>query len=123
MQCEICGRETDKTVRILLDGSHLIACEECSSRGTIEKERKTFFKQKTKETKGILEIEEEIVAGFGKKIRKAREEKGWTIEELGKKTFEKASFLHRIEAESVKPSVQLAKKIEAVFGIKIMEEE
>jgi uncharacterized protein (TIGR00270 family) len=67
----------------------------------------------------ILDVGDEIAAGYGATIRAARERKGLTIEELGKMVFEKASFLHRIEAETAKPDRGLAKKLENALGVKI----
>ncbi len=125
MQCEICGRETTNSTKIVLDGSHLAVCEDCSSYGKPEPTRPSFQRTQTAAVprKRILEIEDDIAPGFGKLIRHAREQRGWTIDELGKKVFEKASFLHRIEAESVKPYYKLTKKLESALGIKIISRE
>ncbi len=121
MQCEICGKETGRGIRIVLDGSHLRVCEGCSGYGKRETMPPAFSKPQYQKTQSILEMGDEIIAGYGKAVRQAREQQGLTIEELGKRVFEKASFLHRIEAETVKPSQQLAKKLEDALNIRIIE--
>ena len=61
-----------------------------------------------------------MVKDFHKVIRKSREKKKLTQEDLAKKLKEKASVIKRIE-DGWEPSVKLIEKIERFFGIKLRE--
>lgn len=131
MQCEICGAEAGKGRTIELDGSTLIVCAECVAFGVEKKplaEATGGAANAPKPTQTIgqpfFEREEfdlglDIVPDFGARIRKAREQKQLTVQELAAKVFEKESVLHRIESQAIKPSDQLIAKLEKALGIKL----
>jgi putative transcription factor len=64
---------------------------------------------------------DELVEDYNVLIRKARESKGWTREELGAKMYEKVSVINRIESGKMEPDIKLAKKFEKTLGITIIE--
>ncbi len=64
----------------------------------------------------------EFVDGYGEIIRKARERLGLTREELGALIQDKASVIKKIENEELKPTIELAKKIEKALKVKILVE-
>ncbi|MCS7143330.1 MAG: multiprotein-bridging factor 1 family protein [Aigarchaeota archaeon] len=64
----------------------------------------------------------DIVDEYGSRIREARERLGLTREELASRIQEKASYVKKIENGEAKPSVSLARKIERVLKIKLLEE-
>lgn len=64
----------------------------------------------------------EFVDGYGEIIRKAREKLGLTREELGALIQDKASVIKKIENEELKPTIELAKKLEKVLKVKILVE-
>lgn len=130
MQCEICGKDSDGCFRIELEGSELIACDECAELGTkiskisvpvIKKKQKPrlevhipFFEKKPKEEAAF-----ELLPDYGKMIRKEREKRGLTMEELGKILYIKGSELNRMEMQTLKPDEMQIKKIEKGLGIKL----
>ncbi|HLD59010.1 MAG TPA: multiprotein-bridging factor 1 family protein [archaeon] len=124
MQCEICGENSRELKKVFIDGTEMLACMECARFG-IEKKSPVF---EGRRERIVLGSEEEfdlglgILKGFGKKIMAARQKKGLTIEELGKKIFESASLLKRIESEHIKPSEKLAAKIEKELQVKLKEQ-
>jgi putative transcription factor len=124
MQCEICGRETDKPARIVVDGSHLEVCSACSTAGKrdepIYPQRPTVRPIKPKK---LLELGEDLSPEFGKKIMQGRQRKGLTFEDLGKLVFEKASHLHRVESQAVDPSPKLVTKLEKALEINLRGED
>jgi putative transcription factor len=61
-----------------------------------------------------------LVKDFSKVIRKSREEKKLTQEELAKRLSEKVSVIKRME-EGWQPSDKLVGKIEKFFGIELKE--
>ena len=112
--CEICGKYVEIARKISTDGCTMLVCEGCSSFGKIIEERsapkvsratepRAF--QRIKQPRGIdsFDAGDTLAKGFGKIIQRARQKKEWTAEELGKKVFEKASTLHRIESQQLKP--------------------
>jgi putative transcription factor len=64
---------------------------------------------------------EEIVENWGDVIRKARQKKKLTIEELASRIMEKGNFMHAIENGRVRPTIEVAKKLEKELGIKLIE--
>ncbi len=62
----------------------------------------------------------EIVPDYDSKIRKAREEMGLTQEVLAKYVGEKVSVIKRIEMGKLKPTIELAKKLEKVLKVTLL---
>ena len=123
MLCEVCGQPAVSLKKILLDGIEMFACEECASLG-IEKEqpreaKKIVFEEM--EVKKTFDLCLDLKKGYGRVISGARQKQGLNLEELGKKIFEPASLLKRIEAEHLKPSDALIKKLEKALQIKLKE--
>ena len=81
MSCEICGA-TGKVFETQIDGATMYACERCAGDNKKDTAQQTlarpFVSQKSSFAQKSFE-EPEFVAGFGKKIRQAREEKKITI--------------------------------------------
>ena len=55
-------------------------------------------------------------------IRKARESKKWSREDLGKKINERVSVITRIETGKMTPDTKLTKKLEKALNINLLEE-
>ncbi|MEM3812196.1 MAG: helix-turn-helix domain-containing protein, partial [Thermoplasmata archaeon] len=68
-----------------------------------------------------LDATEVLVEDFGARIKKAREAKKLTIEDLAKKLLEKKTLLSKIERQESKPDDKLIKKIEKELNIKLKE--
>ncbi len=63
----------------------------------------------------------DLVDDFGARIRKARERRGWSHEQLGNKVSARVPQLHKIEAGQLRPSDDLAKRMERELGITLLE--
>lgn len=63
----------------------------------------------------------DLVEDFGSRIRRAREKRGWSHEQLGNKVSARVPELHKIEAGGLRPSDDLAKRMERELGITLME--
>ncbi|MEM4263660.1 MAG: multiprotein bridging factor aMBF1 [Candidatus Woesearchaeota archaeon] len=128
MNCDICGRDAP-LYTILVEGSELKVCERCSSTGKIIKKpeialpiKKSNKQEPIKKAKTVKELVETIVEDYATRIRKAREKTGMTQKEFAKKINEKESIVHKLETGSFEPPVALAKKLEKLLKIKLIEQ-
>lgn len=124
MQCELCGRE-DELVEAVVEGSILSVCNQCSKYGHVIAIKKTKVAETPKKIELKLEddILEVVVKDYSEKVKKAREGKKLTQEELAKKINEKESLVQKIESGHLEPSLYLAKKLENFLQIKLIEKE
>ncbi len=140
MNCELCGKEIRHYHEVIIDGVTMKVCDECAKYGKEVRHQTIHYPQK-----GVVNIakpvasqlspkapakkrlpeelldDDEPVIDFGKIIKKKREEMGMSQEELAVKLQEKKNLLAKLEREEIKPDKNIAKKIEKILGIKIME--
>ncbi len=131
MECEICGKPiSDNPKRTKIDGSVMAVCDECAKFGAIQKEHpKPKFKNKSKrkqnkssnKSQRSEEPTEELIENYNEIVRKVRESKNWTREELGQKINEKVSVINRIESGKMVPDTKLVKKLEKTLNIELLE--
>ncbi|MGV8176478.1 MAG: multiprotein bridging factor aMBF1 [Candidatus Bilamarchaeaceae archaeon] len=122
MLCEICGNRPAKFV-VAIEGAKITACPSCAHGGKI------LFKlemddgsHEAKVVSASRPIEtEEVVEGYGQIVKRARERKGISIEELGKKLNETSNFIDHVEKEKMLPTIKLAQKLEKELGVKLIE--
>lgn len=120
MECEICGKK-DAVCFVYLEGAKMNSCASCARGG------KVLYYFETDEGGAPAAIsqkartEEDIVEGYGKRIKDARTHINLSIEELGMKIAEKANYLAHVEAEKTLPSLALARKLEKFLKIKLVE--
>jgi putative transcription factor len=71
---------------------------------------------------GVVERVEryEFVEDLGNVVRKAREARFLTREQLAEMVGEKVSTIRRIENNELKPSFELARKLEKVLKVKLL---
>lgn len=122
MECEVCGRSVEKLFYVKIEGSEVYACENCSKFGVLivqgaQKKQATFKYPQFREEKTV-----EYVENYGEAIRNARQRRGLTQEELGKLINEKMSVIARLESEKMVPTAELAKKLEKLLDIQLLEE-
>ena len=135
MECEICGKSVpdNNPIRAKIEGSVMVVCKECSKLGTIQKAppKPKYVKQNKKSKSKPQsrpknysrndEPTEELVEDYEMKIRRAREAKDWSREDLGKKINERVSVITRIETGKMTPDSKLTKKFEKALDIKLLE--
>ena len=131
MRCEICGKSIeDRPLRTKIDGSIMEVCEDCSKFGKIQKtppkREKIIIKRPKPANKNIQrrkrdEPTEELVEDYNTIIRKKREEQKWSREYLGNKINEKVSVINRLESGKMVPDLRLAKKLENILKITLIE--
>ncbi|MEZ0345498.1 MAG: multiprotein bridging factor aMBF1 [Infirmifilum sp.] len=128
-KCELCGVELKGVAyRIVLDGAEMLVCSRCARGKTVlgtvhlGMETSTHAAKPRPVIKSLPSTYEEIIVdGYGELIRKAREKMGLTRELLAVMVGEKESIIRRIEAEQLEPSIELARKLEKVLKIKLVE--
>jgi len=124
--CDICGEHKEELYKVLIEGSEVIACSECAKFGKIiskiteKKKVKPIEIKKVKEE--VEEFEEIVVSNYATIIKNLREKLGLTQEEFAKKTNEKLSVIRHIEHGKLVPSLKLARKLENMYDIKLIEE-
>lgn len=122
--CEICGRKGAHAI-IEVEGAKLKVCGSCAYGKKIlyrlddtGEAREGPEKQRAQPK---LEETEEIVEGYGKIIKNAREKIGLSRSVVAEKINEKESYLERIERGELTPTFTVAKKLEKELGIKLIE--
>jgi putative transcription factor len=135
MECEICGKPVPENnpIRAKIEGSVMVVCKECSKLGKVQKTppKPKFVKQNKKPKRQAPtrkkvysrndEPTEELIEDFSLEVRKAREAKNWSREDLGKKINERVSVITRIETGKMTPDIKLTKKLERALDIKLLE--
>lgn len=125
INCDLCGRTTDDLVKSVIEGVPLDACKDCAKFGKVisqpirpgAKEQARRFQNSQKEEKSEM-----IVEDYAELVKKKREAMGFTQKDFASRLNEKETMIHKIETGSFMPPLPLAKKLEKVLGIKLIEE-
>lgn len=140
MFCEMCGKNVSKTQKVRIEGTVLLVCDSCAHFGVpvdppkkqvqavvIESSSKsqTHFipKQKTSRPKRKPAESEDIfvVPEYAQIVREARERLSWTQEDLASKLLEKKNVLSKVERGELQPDIKLARKLEKLLDIRLLE--
>ena len=123
MRCEICGKKVVGTpVRVKIEGSVMQTCQECSKFGKVQKEPQRAIRKRTPpRLPRYKEPSNEVLEDFNTVIRKARENLGWSRENLAEKVYEKVSVIGRIESGKMVPDIKLARKLEKILNVSLLE--
>lgn len=125
--CDMCGKEA-RLIKAKIEGTVLDVCPNCARFGEVIARPAPIF------SKNILaprqatpvrrrrEIVQVIVENYGQKIKEARERKGLTQEQFAGRLNEKESIIQKMESEHFKPSIKLARKLERVLHVRLVEE-
>ena len=130
MECEMCGNPiSGRPTRIKIEGTVMSTCKKCARFGVEDGEktgtRRTpaFGLQRPKRAPPKKEIGNlELVEDYGARIRRAREQRSLTQEELGNHINERASVIARMESQKMGISEKMARKLERLLEIKLFEE-
>ncbi len=122
--CELCGKEGE-LINAVIEGSMVSVCENCSKFGRIIpiKKPNTYYENRPDKKIRIKqpEIIERVIDDYAKIIKQARESSNLKQKITAKMIGIKESHLHKIESSHIKPSIQLAKKFQSLFKIKLIE--
>ncbi len=76
--------------------------------------------KKASRPQSLVDTAFELVQDYGLRIKRAREERELTPEDLGRKINEKASVLKKLENQKMKPADNLARKLERALRIQLL---
>lgn len=125
-ECHVCGKQAEGTG--VVEGARVDLCKNCVNyardfsyykspaqvRALQQSQQAPAFTRKT-------HVQFELATDYAKRLREAREKKGWTREELGKQTLISLQEIKSFEEARVKPNVEQARKLEFALGVKLLE--
>jgi len=130
-KCEVCGVNiVSEPFIVEIDGAILSVCSKCAKLGKPAKltpiheiKKRETSKHESIMRSPTLDSEEELVVreDFATVLRNARESMHLTQEQIGMKINEKSSVIAKLESGKMKPSIALAKKLEHVMKIRLLE--
>ena len=133
-ECHVCGR--DAIGSGFIEGAKVTVCNDCSqyaknlvyfnppvdARESRKKQSaNTPYDTRVNRPPSIQQATE-LREDYGEAIKKTREKRGWTREELAKKLFIKESDLIAFEEKRLKPTPDVEKKLEYALGIRLYEQ-
>lgn len=124
--CELCGSPIrGNGITVSFEGSIITVCPSCYAK--IKKSAKVteLPKQTKKSIKPTVpkisnEVELEVVDDYYKLIKEARERLKMTQQELAQKLKVSENIIKRFESGKLKPTIQQAKQLEKILGIKLL---
>jgi len=120
--CDMCGKEAP-LCKSRLEGTTLDVCPQCTRFGkAVQIPRAPKIRQTQAYLPARKEILQIITEDYPRKIKHAREKLGMNQEEFAKRLNEKCSIMQKIEAGQFKPSIDMARKLENILKIRIIEE-
>jgi len=122
MNCDLCGRDAE-LYKVVVEDSQLSVCQACSGYGKVLGKIKLAEERKQQVKIQVPEIVETVVADFGELLKKKRAELGLNHKEFAKKIAEKESTLHKLEIGSMVPTLDRARKLEKMLGLKFVDVE
>ncbi|MBN1540221.1 MAG: TIGR00270 family protein [Candidatus Thermoplasmatota archaeon] len=128
--CERCGRRS-RLQLVEIEGARMYVCPDCSRFGKAMKEEKdvpspvsTVLRPKPERSAkpdALTKRSKELAEDYPRRIQRAREKKGWSREELGRKLSERVSIITKLENGEMRPPDSLIKKLERTLEIELME--
>ena len=125
INCDLCGKSDENLLKTIIEKVELNVCQDCSKFGKVIGPLKSsppmeFFRIRRKQEEP--EKRELIVENYSELVKKKRESLGLSQKDFAMKVSEKESLVHKIETGTFEPSIALAKKLEKILGIKLIEE-
>ena len=129
INCDLCGKTEESLVKAVIEGVELDVCSACAKFGKViasvhrpsPKEQHKQFKSQVHHQEKEEKIEL-LVEDYSSIIKRKRESLGMTQKDFASKISEKESAVHNIETGHMEPSIPLARKLEKMLGIKLVEQ-
>ena len=149
-QCEMCGNEQPSLTAVKVEGAELQLCDECKEFGTEVRTASSSTASTKYSTsnsgsgsgssgssgsgttaggsgggstrrRDMFDNMDELVGDYDQRIRKAREGRGLSQEDLAKPLNEKASLIRKLERGDMLPSDDVREKLEGELDISLVE--
>ncbi|MBI4143662.1 TIGR00270 family protein [Candidatus Woesearchaeota archaeon] len=114
--CELCGRK-EFSCTIIVEGSSLNVCSDCSGFGKVVH---TANVPKKRAVKTVL-AEDSVKNDFFVILKQCRERMNLTQKEFAEKIMEKENTVHKLETGHLVPGLELARKLEKLLKIALVE--
>ena len=124
--CDMCGKESD-LMKAKIEGTVLDVCGQCRRFGEIIErptrpvERPVVPKPRYAPVRR-RELIQMVTEDYANKIRQSREKTGLNQEQFAGRLNEKESVIQKMEAGQFTPSINLARKLERLLKIRLIEE-
>lgn len=126
INCDLCGKRVESPAKALIEGVQLDVCNDCAKFGKVVQQPKRLdAKAQIRQMQQSAKKEEKtelLVENYAEIIKKKRESMGLTQRDFANKINEKEAIIHKIETGSFTPPLSLAKKLERLLGVKLIEE-
>jgi len=128
--CEVCGTKiVGEQLQAEIDGATLVVCPRCAKLGKPVKQLFSVASLSHNTSTQMYRKPEQVIADdslvvrddYPTIIRNARTSMGLTQEQLGMKVNEKSSVIAKLETGKLKPSIQLARKLENLMKVHLLE--
>ncbi len=111
----------------MIEGTEMQVCRDCSRFGKVLGEikfeqRKDKKQQRPNPPPDRAEIIQAINEDYPKMVKEGREKLNLTQKEFAQKINEKESLIHKIETGNFEPNLALARKLEKILNIKLVEQ-
>ena len=128
INCDLCGKTEETLVRAVIESVELDVCSACAKFGkVIANVHRPTAKEQHKQFKAKMQIKSEeermelLVEDYSTIIKKKRESLGMTQKDFAARISEKESIVHNIETGHMEPQIDLARKLERLLGVKLVE--
>ena len=126
--CDMCGKEGAGAIA-LIEGVELTVCQNCARFGkitrTLHAEAPAVKLSAAYPVRGTKipeeDAQEEVVEEFSSRIRQRREQLNLTQKEFAKMLNERESVIHHLENGGQHPSIELARKLERILKVQLVE--
>ena len=126
INCDLCGKTEDNLNRAIIESVELNVCSGCSKFGKVIAPVKRYSpKEQHRMAQKAAPKEEKIellAENYPEIIKKRREAMGLSQKDFALRISEKESTVHHIETGHFTPPIAMARKLEKILGVKLVEE-
>jgi len=116
--CEMCGKDSNLT-KADVEGVEMGLCPNCVKYGTV---KRRVFNQRFTKQKSLGDIPQfKIINNYAALLKSVREGKGMNQEDFAKFLNEKESIVAKWESGRLRPRIDIARRLERVLKISLVE--
>jgi putative transcription factor len=120
MQCELCGK-TAELMSALVEGTQMQVCANCGRYGKVLRKAPPPATPKQAPVKREPAQIERVVSDYAQRIKNAREKQKLGQQDFAKLINLKESMLHKLETGQWEPPIDIARKLERILRITLVE--